>query len=392
MTYDRDMAKEVKHAATQHPVVTILGPRQAGKTTLAKACFPNKPYLNLEELRTKEMALNDPVGFLDRLPNGAIIDEIQYCPELLSQIQVIVDDQKIDGMFILTGSYQIGIQGAVAQSLAGRTAILHLLPMSIKELSKTSASLTPDELLLQGGFPRVYYKKLNPTKTYDQYVQTYLERDLRQIITVKDLTVFQTFVKLCAGRIGQIFNKDHLACEVGVSAKTITHWISILEASYILFRLQPYHENFGKRSTKSPKLYFYDVGLASYLLGIENTTQMERDPLRGALFENLVILELIKTRWNQGLNHRLFFYRDAGQNEIDVLFQSGHQLIPIEIKSSKMFHGSFCKGIKYFSTIAKERMAHPCIIYSGEDEQMIKDIRLVHFTHAAKCIESIDQV
>ena len=368
-------------------IVTVTGPRQSGKTTLVRDVFADKPYANLESLRTGELAETDPIGFLDRYPEGAVLDEIQRCPKLLSEIQVRVDEAKINGMYILTGSHQIGLRGAIAQSLAGRTAILHLLPMSMDEFSDAGIQFTLDEILYQGCFPRVHKEQLNPTKAYSNYVQTYLERDLRQMLEVKNLQLFQKFLKLCAGRIGQIFNKDNLANEVGVTAKTITHWLSILEASYIIFLLPPYFENFGKRAIKSPKLYFCDVGLAAFLLGIEQISQMERDPLRGSLVENLIILELIKSRWNQGLEHRLYFYRDSHHNEIDVLFQRGHELVPIEIKSAKTFNKSFLKGLLLFKNLVGERCQDPVVIYSGIDEQKVMDVQLLNFSHASRAIQ-----
>ncbi len=384
--YKRQMSIELRLMSKQYPVVTVTGPRQSGKTTLVREVFPDKPYANLESLRTGELAETDPIGFLDRFPDGVILDEIQRVPKLLSEIQVRVDNSKMNGMFILTGSHQVELHNAIAQSLAGRTAILHLLPMSLEELSRAGIEHELDEILYLGCFPRVHSHQLNPSKAYSYYVQTYLERDLRQLSAVKNLQLFQKFLKLCAGRVGQIFNKDSLAGEVGVSATTIGHWVSVLEASYLIFLLPPYFENFGKRTLKSPKLYFCDVGLAAFLLGIETVTQMERDPLRGGLVENLVILELIKARWNQGLEHRLFFYRDSQQNEIDVLFQQGTDLIPIEIKAAKTFNKSFLKGLNAFKKLVGKRYRNPVLIYSGEEEQMVKEVQLLHFSHAAQAL------
>jgi predicted AAA+ superfamily ATPase len=384
--FKRQMGKELRSMSEQYPVVSVTGPRQSGKTTLVREVFSEKPYANLESLRISELVEADPIAFLDSYPNGAILDEIQRYPKLLSEIQIRVDESEIKGMFILTGSHQVGLHGAIAQSLAGRTSILHLLPMSMQELDDEKIGFTLDEILYRGGFPRIYKDELNPSKAYANYVQTYLERDLRQMIEVKNLQLFQRFLKLCAGRIGQIFNKENLANEVGVSAKTISHWLSILEASYLIFLLPPYFENFGKRIIKSPKLYFCDVGLAAYLLGIETISQMERDPLRGNLVENLIILELIKTRWNQGLDHRLFFYRDSHRNEVDVLFQRGHELVPIEIKSAKTFNQSFLKGLASFKNLVGDRCQNPTLIYSGLDELKIKDVQLLHFSHAARAL------
>lgn len=385
--FNRQMSQELKSMSKQYPVVTLTGPRQSGKTTLVKEVFSEKPYANLESLKTSEFAETDPIGFLDSFPKGVILDEIQRCPKLLSEIQVRVDESDTKGLYILTGSHQVGLRGAIAQSLAGRTSILHLLPMSMQELTNEGIEFSLDEMLYQGGFPRIYKDRLDPSKAYSNYVQTYLERDLRQMVEVKNLQLFQKFLKLCAGRIGQIFNKESLANEVGVASKTITHWISILEASYLIFLLPPYFENFGKRTIKSPKLYFCDVGLATYLLGIENISQLERDPLRGNLVENLIILELIKARWNQGLEHRLFFYRDSHQNEIDVLFQNGHDLTPIEIKSAKTFNKSFLDGLSSFKNLIGNRCKNSFLIYSGVDELKIQNTNLLHFSHAAQALK-----
>ncbi len=386
--YQRQMEKELIRAAIEYPVVTIMGPRQSGKTTLVKKVFPNKPYANLESLGTREIADSDPIGFLDSFPEGAILDEIQRCPKLLSEIQVRVDQRDKKGMFILTGSHKVALSEQISQSLAGRTSVLHLLPLSLAELNSADKDCSLDEILYLGCFPRVQKDHLNPSKAYRNYVQTYLERDLRQMIEVKNLQLFQKFLKLSAGRIGQIFNKESIANEVGVSAKTITQWLSVLEASYIVFLLPPYFENFGKRVIKSPKLYFCDVGLASYLLGIEKVSQIERDPLRGNLVENLVILELIKTRWNQGLDHRLYFFRDSSQLEIDVLFQRGNELVPIEIKSAKTFNKSFLKGLSKFKTLAQARCQNPTLIYAGSEELQVNGVQLLHFSHSSKAIQT----
>lgn len=381
--FKRQMASELSLISKQYPVVTITGPRQSGKTTLVKSVFSDKPYANLESLETRALAETDPIGFLDRFPNGAVLDEIQRCPHLLSEIQVRVDEAQVNGLFILTGSHQISLRSAIAQSLAGRTAILHLLPMSMQELSDAHIPFSLDDILYQGSFPAIYKNHLNPSKAYSNYVQTYLERDLRQMIEVKNLLLFQKFLKLCAGRIGQVFSKESLGNEVGVSSKTIGEWLSILEASYLIFLLPPYFENFGKRVIKSPKLYFCDVGLAAYLLGIEQVSQIERDPLRGSLVENLVILELIKARWNQGLDHRLYYYRDSHQHEVDVIFQRGHDLIPIEIRASKTFNASFLDQLSYFQKLVGERCKNPTLIYSGSSTQMVNGVKLCHFSHAS---------
>jgi hypothetical protein len=318
--------------------------------------FPTKPYVNLEEIDVRDLALSDPRRFLAQYPQGAILDEIQHTPPLLSYIQSIVDSKDQNGLFILTGSHQFELQQAISQSLAGRIGILELLPLSIHELTNAGINLTTDEYLLQGFYPRLYKNQLNPTNAYSNYVRTYLERDVKQLIHVKDLNTFRKFIRLCAGRVGQIINYSNLANEVGISSHTIKNWFSILEASFIIFTLQPYYENFGKRLIKAPKLYFYDVGIATYLLGIENLTQICRDPLRGALFENLVIVELIKQRFNAGKEANLYYYRDSKQNEVDVIYLSGHDFIPIEIKAAETYQREFLKNLDFFQNLVGPRM------------------------------------
>lgn len=326
------------------------------------------------------------MAFLNRYPEGAIIDEIQRAPLLLSEIQVRVDESGRKGVYILTGSQQIDVHAALAQSLAGRTALVKLLPLSLKELRENGIGGEPDELLLSGGFPRIYLDRLNPYTAYNDYIETYVERDVRRIIAIKELRAFRKFLHLCAGRIGQMLNKEGLANEVGVSAKTIGQWIAVLEASYIIFLLQPYFENFGKRAVKAPKLYFCDVGLASTLLGIETTTQVSRDPLRGNLFENMVVLELIKARYNLRLPPNAYYYRDSQQREVDLIFKRGHELIPIEIKSATTYNSSFFAGLETFRKIAKTQCAPGYVIYAGDIEQNIGDNRLLNFRRTAEIV------
>lgn len=382
--FQRFMSRELEEAAKSYPVVTVLGPRQSGKTTLVRDIFSKKPYSNLEAIDTRELARSDPRSFLEQFPNGAVLDEIQRVPELLSYIQVLVDERQQKGMFILTGSHQVDLHQAITQSLAGRTALLHLLPMGLMELQKAGIELSLDEALLFGGYPRIFKDKLDPTKAYRNYLQTYVERDLRQVVQVKDLIQFQRFVRLCAGRIGQILNMESIGNDVGVSSPTIKHWISILEASFIIIRLQPYHENFGKRIIKSPKLYFNDVGLASYLLGIESVEQMSRDPLRGHLIENLIMLELMKSRLNQGLDPKLYYFRDVQGHEVDFIFSAGSQLIPIEVKASKTFNSDFLKNLRFFQQLVQERCTKGFLVYSGSQEQKVDSFHLLNYSNAWK--------
>lgn len=387
--YYREITPELQQLAKQYPVVTVTGPRQSGKTTLVQHTFPKKPYVNLEAIDIQELIKNDPRAFLAQYPEGAILDEIQCVPELLSYIQIIVDERKLKGMFILTGSHQLQLYEAITQSLAGRTALLNLLPLSLSEMHQAKIEISLDELLLKGGYPRIFSDKLDPTKAYRNYYQTYVERDLRQLINIKDLLQFQRFIRICAGRIGQLLNLEGIGNDVGISSNTVKEWLSVLEASFIIFRIQPYHENFGKRIIKSSKLYFTDVGLASYLLGIETTTQMTRDPLRGNLVENLIVTELMKTRLNQGKDPQLYFFRDTHGHEVDLIFQAAHQLIPIEIKASQTFHSDFLKNLLFFQELVGERMPKGVLIYSGQKEQPIKSIQLLHYTHAAKALSDV---
>lgn len=386
--FARSIEKELVQMAKDYPVVTLLGPRQSGKTTLVRGTFPKKPYVNLEDPEVRELALTDPRRFLEQFPEGGILDEVQQAPILLSYIQVIVDETKQKGMFILTGSHQLELHQAISQSLAGRTALLSLLSMTLEEIENAGYELSLDEALFMGGYPRIFRDELDPTKTYRNYFATYVEKDVRQLINIKDLMMFQKFIRLCAGRIGQVLNLNSLSNDVGVSSHTIKHWISILEASFIIFRLPPCYENFGKRMIKSPKLYFTDVGLACYLLGIQNPEQISRDPLRGNLIENLIVLELMKHRFNAGNDPALYFYRDIGGNEVDLLFQKGRELIPIEIKAAQTFNKEFLKGLHYFQKVAGTRSKGGFVIYAGRSEQQIGEFHLLNYKNAPALLNS----
>jgi len=387
MLITRELGAELKASAAQYPVVTVTGPRQSGKTTLVKKQFSKHQYYNLEEPDVREIAQSDPRGFLSGKENGLILDEIQRVPELLSYIQGIVDKSKRHGQFILTGSRNFELMETVTQSLAGRTALLCLLPLSISELKKTHAQYTVDQYLLKGFYPRLYAEKVDPTKAYRNYYQTYIERDLRALIHLRDLSLFQKFVRLCAGRVGQIFNASALASEVGVSVPTINSWVSILQESYIIFLLRPYYANVGKRLTKSPKLYFYDVGLAAYLLGIENETQMARDPLRGPLFENMVVMELVKYRLNCGMDQNLYFFRDERHHEVDVIIKTGHRLTGVEIKSSTTFHADFLKGLKYCEKFFKSNFNKSVVIQAGEEHRG-KEFTVLNYQNTVEVFKS----
>ncbi|HNV72271.1 MAG TPA: ATP-binding protein, partial [Candidatus Ozemobacteraceae bacterium] len=317
----REMEAELKLLARQFPVVTVTGPRQSGKTTLCRKVFPKKTYVSLENHDLREFAVQDPRGFLRSVSDGAILDEIQRAPQLTSYIQTLVDESPTPGRFILPGSQQFEVSQTVSQSLAGRTALLKLLPFSQAELGARRIPDDLDHLLLTGFYPRIHDRGLEPTKALADYFETYVERDLRQLIQLRDLHLFEKFVKLCAGRVGQLLNLNSLAADTGISHTTARAWISLLEASYIVFLLPPWFRNVSRRLVKSPKLYFIDVGLAAMLLGIETTDQMSRDPLRGHLFENFVIMEALKHRYNRGQRSNLSFFRDATGNEVDLILE-----------------------------------------------------------------------
>jgi len=376
---NRDIESEVRELFGQYPVVTITGPRQSGKTTLAKMVFPELPYYSLENIATRDRALTDPLGFLGNFSEGVILDEIQRAPDLLSYIQGIVDDLNKPGLFILTGSNHFSLLEQITQSLAGRTAMLKLLPFSFNEVIAISGEIHTNDLIIKGFYPGIHSRNLDPIKAYRNYYETYIERDLRQIINIKDLDVFRRFVKLCAGRVGQIWNASNLSNDTGVSIHTIQSWISVLQASYIVFLLPPWYGNINKRLIKSPKLYFHDVGLASYLLDIETEVQLDRDPLRGALFENLIISELMKRRFNQGLDSNLYYYRDRHGYEIDIVAGTRDSLEMYEIKSAQTFTKDFLKNLRYINKLMDRRIKSMTLVYDGKEEGTITNVRLVPF-------------
>ncbi|MDY6987090.1 MAG: ATP-binding protein [Thermodesulfobacteriota bacterium] len=379
---NRTIEAVLRTYAAKYPVLTITGPRQSGKTTLCKKVFAHKPYANLESPDIRQFAIDDPRGFLAQYPDGAILDEIQRAPNLVSYLQPMVDEDQREGLFILTGSQQFEVSNAINQSLAGRTALLKLLPFSIEEIQSTFSLPDIDSLLYHGFYPRIWDKQLNPTQVLGDYFETYIERDLRQLITIKDLNLFQRFIKLCAGRTGQLLNVNSLADDTGISHTTAGNWLSLLEASYIIFLLQPYHRNISKRLVKSPKLYFYDVGLASFLINIENEKQIARDPLRGNLLENMVIAEALKYRLNQGKRSNLYFYRDSKGNEVDLLLLNGSDIFPIEVKAGMTITRDYFKGLNHFVKIFSEHVPKGTgLIYGGDESQKRTSVSIVPFKH-----------
>jgi len=366
---DRDMKPILLHLAGQYPVVTVTGPRQSGKTTLCKATFPNKPYINLEIPDIRQYAIDDPRSFLADYAGGAILDEIQRAPELLSYLQGMVDEDDQAGRFILTGSQQFEVMHTVTQSLSGRVGLLKLLPLSLAEMQRHGLYTEVDRHIFSGGYPRIYNKPTHPTQMMGDYFETYVQRDIRQLVQIKNIALFETFVRLCAGRVGQLLNLSSLGADAGVSHSTAREWINLLEASYIIFQLRPWHANISKRLIKAPKLYFYDTGLASYLLGLESEQHIRNHPLRGSLFENMVIVEAMKFKLNRGKRSNMLFYRDSGGHEVDLLLTSGNQIFPIEIKSGATVNRDYFKGLNYFATLGTSPITSGAVIYGGDNAQ-----------------------
>ena len=367
----RTLAPVLLERTRAYPVVTLTGPRQSGKTTLCRIVFPDRAYANLERPDVRRFALDDPLGFLRQFPDGAVIDEVQRAPELLSYIQTTVDEDDRKGLFVLTGSQQLDLSAKVTQSLAGRTTLLRLLPLSLEELAPTPwFPRCLDRALYAGFYPRIHRDALDPTTALGDYFETYVERDLRQIVNIRDLHLFQRFVGLCAGRVGQLLNLDGLAADAGVSRTTARAWIAALEASYIVFLLPPYHPNVSKRLVKRPKLYFYDVGLASFLLGIESEAQLARDPLRGSLFENLVVAEAVKHRLHRGRRVNLSFYRDRKGNEVDLVVTVGRIPFPVEVKAGQTVNPDFFRGLRAFERTMGALPLGGAVVYGGEEARV----------------------
>jgi len=361
----------LKRLARGFPVVAITGPRQSGKTTLARLAFPKKTYVSLENPEEREFATSDPKRFLARFPDGAILDEVQRCPSLLSWLQGIVDESPAMGRFVLTGSAQFDLIAGMTQSLAGRVGRVELLPLSSTELrnaDRLPGSL--ERLMLTGGYPALWQRTVSSGDWFANYVATYLERDVRQLIAVRDLAQFQLFVRMCAARSGQILNLAALGADCGVSAVTARQWLSVLEASYLISRLPPHFRNFGKRLVKSPKLYFLDPGLMAWLLGIRDEASLMSHAARGALFETFVISEAIKSRFNQGQPADLYYWRDNSGNEIDLLFETPTGMQPVEIKSGTTFAADWTAALGRWQSFAGDaQIRKPLIIYGGDASQ-----------------------
>lgn len=376
---DRIVENDAIRLSKQYPVLTIVGPRQSGKTTLCQKAFTEHAYVSLENLEERELALHDPKSFLARFKDPLIIDEIQRVPSILSYIQTKVDSSKKNGSYILTGSQQFELMETLSQSLAGRTAILRLLPLTIKELYnhyKIYNSL--EEYLYTGFYPRVYDQQLNPTEASSFYLSTYVERDIRSLINIKDYLLFERFLKVCASRTGQLLNMTSIGNDCGLSHNTVNNWLSLLEASFILYRVPPHFRNYSKRLIKAPKLFFYDVGFAAYLLGVERKEQLVNHPLKGALFETLVMGELLKARYNAVKGNNLYFFRDSTGHEVDCLLDQGSYCVPIEIKSSQTINENFFANLKFYNGL-QQNAAKPILIYGGDESYVRESAEVVSY-------------
>lgn len=374
--YKRIAAPLLKRYARLYPIISIMGPRQSGKTTLAKEIFDHLPYVSLEDPDIRANATQDPRGFLSQYPKGAILDEAQHAPHLFSYLQTIVDASPKAGKFVLTGSHNFSISAQISQSLSGRAGLITLLPLSFEENPLSQKSLY--DSIFKGGYPGLYKRRMKPTEFFPSYIQTYLERDVRSLKNIGNLTQFQMFLKLCAGRVGQVLNLSALAQDCGTTHTTAREWISILETSYILFRLPPFHRNFKKRLIKMPKLYFYDTGLVCALLSLEKSAQLDMHHAKGALCENFAILELMKARLNRGLAPNLSYWRDQTGHEIDAIAEWGGAIRTFEIKAAQTFSSDFTKGLDYFSKLAPESKPH--ILFNTKAASRHRNIKLIPLT------------
>lgn len=386
---ERDIAGYLASSFQKYPIVTVTGPRQSGKTTLCRQVFPNLTYVNLEQPDRREFAETDPRAFLAQLGTGAIIDEVQRVPDLLSYLQVLVDEDGRNGLFVLTGSEQFALSEAISQSLAGRVSMSRLLPFSLSELKKTGESEEIDDILFSGFYPRIHDQGLDPLQALGDYFETYVERDVRQLGNIRDLSSFQRFVRLCAGRVGQLLNVSSLSSDAGVSRATIDQWLSVLESSFVVYRLLPHYTNIRKRLVKSPKLYFYDVGLASYLIGIENPRQVATHPLRGALFENAVLSEVLKHRFNRGRRSNLSFYRDSNGLECDLLYETAKGFGAVEIKSGATVASDYFSALNRVAEVVPEIWSK-AVVYGGTATQQRTDALVSPFGALSNVLNGFD--
>jgi predicted AAA+ superfamily ATPase len=386
----RSITRKVLHLASLFPVVSVTGPRQSGKTTLVRSAFPDYKYVTLEDPDTRMIALNDPRKFLQNHKKGLIIDEAQRVPELFSYIQGVVDQSNKEGEFILTGSQNFLLLEKISQSLAGRVAVLKLLPFSLGELQLAGIETkNVDKLIFDGLYPRIYDKKISPLDFYPFYIQTYVERDVKLIKNIVNQSTFIRFMKMCAGRTGQLLNISELANSCGITQITVNSWLSILQASYIVYLLQPHHKNFNKRLVKMPKLYFYDTGLACSLLGIREESQLPMHFIYGGLFENFIINELIKNTFNKGGNPGYYFWRDKTGKEIDLIAEKNNVLIPIEIKAGKTFSLDFLKNLKYWNKLSGSNLENTHVIYGGDNSFETENYKVVSWKDIVQLFDKL---
>ena len=386
---EREISGRLRSLFQQYPFVTVTGPRQSGKTTLCRMTFPNLEYVNLEAPDQRDFAEADPRGFLSNLGEGAIIDEIQYVPSLLSYLQVQADEAGQNSLYVLTGSEQFQLSDAISQSLAGRTALLRLLPFSLLERQRMEAFDTIDDILYSGFYPRILDHGLEPRQSLGDYFETYVERDVRRLGQIRNLSSFRRFVRLCAGRTGQLVNLSSLGSDAGVSHTTAREWLTVLEASYIVFQLPPFFANIRKRLVKAPKLFFYDVGLASYLIGIESAAQVATHPLRGPLFENLVVAEALKYRFNRGRDFNASFFRDSRGLECDLLYQAGLGINAIEIKSGATVASDYFYSLNKVADLIPAVSAKT-VVYGGAESQSRTDCEVVPVSEFAGVLERFE--
>lgn len=374
----RALAPTLQRLSSSFPVVAVTGPRQSGKTTLVRKLFADKPYVSLEDPQERAFASEDPRGFLARFGEGAIFDEAQRWPDLFSYLQGMVDADRVPGRFVLTGSQQFGLLSGVTQSLAGRVGMTRLLPLSLAELpASRTRVLDLDGLMLRGMYPALHAQALQSADWFASYVATYVERDVRQVLNVQDLSAFQRFLRLCAARTGQLLNVSALAGEAGISNHTARAWLSVLEASDLVFMLPPYHRNFGKRLVKSPKLYFVDTGLVCWLLGIRNSETLRLHPLRGAVFETMIVGEFMKSRLNAGMPPDLYFWRDNNGLEADLLFEVDGRLQPVEIKSGSTVTSDYIRAGQKAARFAAEEALPPWLVHGGDDAYVRNGVRVM---------------
>ena len=376
----RNMEEAIVKVSEYYSVICVTGPRQSGKSTLLKHLFPEYVEYSMKDMYVREFALNDPVAFLGQTTEGMFLDEIQKAPVLMEYIQGITDHDP-NRKFLLTGSSNFEVLKGVSESLAGRAGVFELLPMTLGETQVVHEGVDLSKLLYEGLYPAVAAGKNTARLFYPSYVKTYIEKDVRDLLKIQDQMQFMRFMKLCAARIGSIFVATELASEVGVDSKTITRWLSVLQASYLVTLLPPYYENISKRLVKSPKLYFNDTGLACYLLDIESPKQLDRDKMRGALFENMIVMDVLKHRYNQGLEGGVYFYRDSNQNEVDILLKQEGEITAIEVKSSLTYHPSFEKTLKQITEWVETPVTKKAIVYAGDFENAQGDIKLLNYKH-----------